>query len=191
MKELLIDIRPGDIGFTKGGGLVGWVICHGTGSTYAHSFVYISKNADGSWNTIEAWPSIKKDKDGTRYRIRTELPSKVVRVWRTKKEQQAIIEKSKQLVGTRYGWGEIMRIILHFLGIKFIPKYDSKKRAICSNVTMQAVLSARSKTKYFFRFEPYQTWPGELADTLDRLSWAQERLSEREVKNERQKEKEK
>ena len=178
MKELLIDIKPGDIGFTKGGGLVGWLICHGTGSTYAHSFVYVSKNKDGSWNTIEAWPSAKAHLDGTRNRIRTEYPAKVIRVWRNRTEQNAIIKKSKELVGTRYGWGEIGRILLHFVGINFIPKYDSNKRAICSNVTMQAVLYSRSALKNFFRFESYQTWPGELADTLDRVSWAQDRIRE-------------
>jgi len=179
MKNLLINIQPGDIGFTKGGGFVGWVIRHGTGSTYAHSFVYISKNTDDSWNTIEAWPSSKSALDGTRFRIRTELPEKVVRVWRTKSEQSAIIKKSRELVGTRYGWGEILRIAARFIGIKFIPKYDSNKRAICSNVTMQAVLAGRSSLKYFFKYESYQTWPGELADTLDRISWAQDRMRER------------
>jgi hypothetical protein len=179
MRELLVDIRPGDIGFTKGGGFVGWIIRHGTGSAYAHVFVYVSKNADGSWNTIEAWPSRKASFDGTRARVRTELPEKVVRVWRNRTEQSAIVRKSRELVGTRYGWGEILRIALRFLGIKFIPKYDSPNRAICSNVTMQAVLEARPQIKPVFRFEPYQTWPGELADTLDRVVWAQDRISER------------
>ena len=182
MRELLIDIAPGDIGFTQGGGLVGWIICHGTGSNYAHSFVYVSKNKDGSWNTIEAWPSAKAALDGTRNRIRTELPLKVVRIARTRKEQAAIISKSRELVGTRYGWGEILRIVARFAGIKFIPKYDSPKRAICSNVTMQAVLAARPELKPFFRFESYQTWPGELAVTLDRVVWCQERLKERRGK---------
>jgi hypothetical protein len=122
---------------------------------------------------------MKSRLDGTRFRIRTQYPEKVVRVWRSRSEQNAIIRKSNELVGTRYGWGEITRIMLHFLGINFVPKYDSKKRAICSNVTMQAVLAARSALKHFFRFESYQTWPGELADTLDRISWAQERIAER------------
>jgi len=179
MKELLIGIQPGDIGFTKGGGFVGWIIRHGTGSTYAHTFVYISKNSDGSWNTIEAWPSKVSSLDGTRHRIRTELPEKVVRVWRNRGERAAIIKKSKELVGTRYGWGEILRIAARFIGITFIPKYDSNKRAICSNVTMQAVIASRSSLKHFFRYETYQTWPGELADTLDRISWAEDRLKER------------
>ena len=176
MKELLIDIKPGDIGFTKGGGLVGWLIRHGTGSAYAHTFVYVNKNKDGSWNTIEAWPSIRKGKDGTRFRIRTELPEKLVRVWRNKDEQFGIITKSKSLVGTRYGWGEIARIVCRFLGIKFIPKYDSPKRAICSNVVMQSVLFSRPNIKNFFEYEPYQIWPGELATELDRIVWCQERL---------------
>ena len=179
MRELLIDIKPGDVGFTKGGGLVGWIIRHGTGSAYAHVFVYVRKNKDNSWETIEAWPSSKAIKDGTRVRTRTELPEKIVRVWRTRGEQVGIIRKSRELVGTRYGWGEILRIAGRFIGIKFIPKYDSPNRAICSNVTMQAVLAARPSLKPVFRFESYQTWPGELADTLDRIIWIQERVQER------------
>lgn len=178
MKELYIGIKPGDIGFTKGGGFVGWVIRHGTGSTYAHSFVYVKSNKDGSWVTIEAWPSTKSALDGTRYRTRTELPEKLIRIWRNSQEQSAIVNKSRNLVGTRYGWGEILRIAARFIGIKFIPKYDSAKRAICSNVTMQAVLSARPSLKHFFKYETYQTWPGELADTLDRINWAQDRIME-------------
>ena len=179
MRELLIDIKPGDVGFTKGGGLVGWIIRHGTGSAYAHVFVYVRKNKDGSWETIEAWPSSKAIKDGTRVRTRTELPEKIVRVWRTSAEQTSIVRKSRELVGTRYGWGEILRIAARFIGIKFLPKYDSHKRAICSNVTMQAVLAARPQLGPVFRYESYQTWPGELADTLDRIVWIQERITER------------
>jgi len=179
MRELLIDIKPGDIGFTKGGGFVGWIIRHGTGSAYAHTFVYTKYLGDGRWETIEAWPSRHPQKDGTRIRVRTELPEKVVRVWRNRGEQVAIIRKSRDLVGTRYGWGEIARIALRFLGVKFLPKFDSHKRAICSNVTMQAVLYSRPGLRSFFRFESFQTWPGELADTLDKVSWAQERIKER------------
>jgi hypothetical protein len=181
MRELLIDIKPGDIGFTKGGGFVGWIIRHGTGSTYAHTFVYVSKNTDNSWNTIEAWPSMKSRLDGTRFRIRTQYPEKVVRVWRTLEEQTGIIRKSRELVGTRYGWGEILRIAFKFIGVK-LPAYDSNKRAICSNVTCQAVLNARPALKSFLSYKPYQIWPGELADNLDRISWAQERIQERRLK---------
>jgi hypothetical protein len=179
MRELLIDIKPGDIGFTKGGGFVGWIIRHGTGSAYAHVFVYVKQNTDGSWETIEAWPSKKATLDGTRVRTRTELPEKIVRIWRDRSEQAGIVKKSRELVGTRYGWGEILRIAARFIGIKFIPKYDSTNRAICSNVTMQAVLAARPSLSPLFRFETYQTWPGELADTLDRIVWIQTRISER------------
>ncbi len=182
MKALLIDIQPGDIGFDQGGGFVGWLIRHGTGSAYAHTFVYVKQLSNGDWETIEAWPSKKAAFDGTRVRLRTKLPDKVIRVARSRSEQSAIIRKSRELVGTRYGWGEILRIAARFIGIKFIPKYDSSKRAICSNVTMQAVLEARPELKLFFRFETYQTWPGELADTLDRIVWAQERIAERNGK---------
>jgi len=179
MRELFLDIKPGDIGFTKGGGFVGWIIRHGTGSAYAHVFVYVKPLKNGNWETIEAWPSKKAHLDGTRRRIRTELPEKIVRVWRSHDEQAAILNKSAELVGTRYGWGEILRIALRFVGIKFIPRYDSSKRAICSNVTMQAVLASRAGLGPLFRFESFQTWPGELAETLDRIVWAQDRIRER------------
>ena len=180
---MYIDIQPGDIGFTRGGGLVGFLICHGTGSAYAHSFVYhklLSRTPDGreTWQTVEAWPSLRKQKDGIRVRTRTEEPAKVVRTWRTRNEQSAILEHSMSMVGTRYGWGEIFRIALRFVGIK-VKGWESNKRAICSNHCTQSVLASRSALKVFFKYSPSNTWPGELATTLDAISWAQDRISDR------------
>lgn len=178
-----IDIKPGDIGFTKGGGFVGWVIRHGTGSAYAHSFVYhklLSRAANGAetWETVEAWPSLKHQKDGVRVRVRTEQPDKVVRTWVTRNEQTAILLHSASMVGTRYGWGEIVRIALRFVGIK-VRGWESDNRAICSNHCTQSILAARPALKALFKYRPSMTWPGELATTCDAIDWAQDRIKDR------------
>jgi len=173
-----IDIQPGDIGFTKGGGFVGWIIRHGTGSAYAHSFVYHKYLGNGAWETIEAWPSLNKEKDGVRVRVRTEAPIKVSRLWRTRNEQAKILIHSASMVGTRYGWGEILRIALRFVGIK-VRGWESPKRAICSNHCTASILAARPKLRELFKYSPSMTWPGELATTADFLDWSQSRINDR------------
>lgn len=183
MNGLWIDIQPGDVGFTKGGGFVGWIIRHGTGSAYAHTFVYhklLSQDRQGNqvWETVEAWPSKKAAFDGVRVRTRTEQPDKIVRVWRTKSEQESILAKSSSLIGTRYGWGEIARIGLRFVGIK-VSGWESDTRMICSNHCTQSVLAARPELSVFFRFKPSMVWPGELATVTDAIVWAQDRIQNR------------
>jgi hypothetical protein len=181
-QDFWFGIKPGDMGFDRGGGIVGWIIRHGTGSAYAHSFVYhrvISVSIDGTqtWETVEAYPSIRKSKDGVQKRVRTASPSKVVRVWRSSGEQEAILAHSESMVGTGYGWGEIFRIAVRMVGIKF-PGWDSPKRVICSNHCLQSALAARSSLRGFFRYKPYEIWPGELAVCLDAIMWAQDRVRE-------------
>jgi hypothetical protein len=173
-----LDIQPGDIGFTKGGGLVGWIIRHGTGSAYAHSFVYHKYLGNNTWETIEAWPSLNKQKDGVRVRVRTEAPIKVSRLWRTRNEQAKILIHSASMVGTRYGWGEILRIALRFVGVK-VRGWESPKRAICSNHCTASVLAARPKLRELFKYSPSMTWPGELATTSDFIDWSQSRINDR------------
>lgn len=173
-----IDIKPGDIGFTKGGGFVGWIIRHGTGSAYAHSFVYHKPLGNGTWETVEAFPSLKRQKDGVRVRIRTEQPDKVVRTWVTKNEQKAILLHSASMVGARYGWGEIIRIALRFVGIK-VRGWESDSRVICSNHCAQSILAARPGLKALFKYRPSMIWPGELATTCDAIDWAQDRIRDR------------
>lgn len=183
---MFIDIQPGDMGFDKGGGFVGWIIRHGTGSAYDHCFIYhelmsTDKQGNQVWKTVEAWPSLRKQKDGVRVRIRTADPSKVVRVWRTKNEQSKILEKSLSMVGTKYGWGEIFRIALRFIGIK-IRGWESERGAICSNHCAQSVLYARPELKAFFTYPPSFIWPGEVATCVDCVVWNQDRIQERKRK---------
>jgi len=174
--SLWIDIQPGDIGFTKGGGLVGWLIRHGTSSKYAHCFVYLHKLNDGTWLTVEAFPSRDKSKNGVQLRHRTEEPNKVVRIWRDKAEQGSIITKSISLIGVKYGWGEIARIALRIIGIK-VKGWESDKAVICSNHVAQCVIFSDSSLKNFLSYPPSQIYPGELATNLDAIAWCRDRNS--------------
>lgn len=178
MSGIWLGIKPGDVGFSRGEGIVGWIIRHGTTSPYAHSFIYhtlLRTEPDGTqvWQTVESYGG-----DGVRTRVRTEPPAKVVRVWRNSKEQAKILEKSSSLVGSKYGWGEIFRIAFRLIGIKLPPMKDNPARLICSNHTLQSVLAARPALKFFFNYEPHEIWPGELAKTLDCIVWMQDRIKE-------------
>jgi hypothetical protein len=161
-------IRPGDIGFDGGIGISGWLIRTGTGSAYGHCFVYHSDLGDGKWETVEAGPS------GLLYRTRTVGPNKVVRLWRDDQERRAILDASKALVGCRYGWGEIARIVCNLLGVKLKRRQDNPARAICSNHVAQAALAARPELVHYMQYQPFEIWPGELAVTFDAMRWDQE-----------------
>lgn len=178
MPDPWIGIKPGDVGFSSGEGIVGWIIRKGTNSPYAHAFIYhrrIGVNDEGQtvWETVESYGG-----DGVRVRERTEPPEKVVRIWRHSKEQARILEKSNSLVGSGYGWGEIIRIAFRLIGIKLPPMKDDPTKLICSNHVTQCVLAARPTLAGEFKYAPHEVWPGELAMTLDRIVWTQERLKE-------------
>jgi hypothetical protein len=160
------SIRPGDIGFDGGGGISGWVIRTGTGSSYGHCWVYHSRNADGTWLTLEAGP-----KEGLVFRTRKAGPNKVVRLWRDEQERAALLRASEKLAGSRYGWGEIARIVCRILGIKVRRWRDNPNHVICSNHVTQAALAARPELAHYLRFAFNEVWPGELAITLDAMQW--------------------
>ena len=175
--DLWSGIKPGDIGFDKGDGLVGWLIRHGTASRYAHCFIYLHKLNNGNWLTVEAYPSRDSSKDGVQLRLRTKSPDKVVRIWDSSEEQGLIIFKSIDMIGVKYGWGEIARIALRFVGIK-VKGWESDKRAICSNHVAQAVLHANPSFKLFLSYPPSEIYPGELALNLDAVQWMRERVKD-------------
>jgi hypothetical protein len=164
-------IQPGDIGFDGGVGISGWLIRTGTQSAYGHCWVYhdlIDVREDGTqvWRTVEAGP-----RGGVLYRTRTKHPSKVVRLWQDHLGQSDILKRSAKLVGSKYGWGEIARIVARILGIKVRRWKDNPRRVICSNHVAQAALAGRPELGFYLRYEPFEVWPGELAVTLDVFVW--------------------
>lgn len=168
------NIQPGDIGFDSGVGISGQLIRMGTKSAYGHCWIYhelLNVDSDGTetWLTVEAGP-----REGLIKRTRERTPNKVVRIWTDEQEQAAILRASGRLVGSRYGWGEIARIVCRILGIKIRRWEDNPGRVICSNHVAQAALAGRPDLGFYLRYEPFEIWPGELAVTLDAYMWDRE-----------------
>jgi hypothetical protein len=164
-------IQAGDIGFDAGVGLSGLLIRLGTQSPYGHCWVYhdiLERREDGTevWDTVEAGP-----RHGTIHRVRTVAPLKAVRVWQDEFERRDLLQASEALVGTRYGWGEIARILAHLLKIKMRRWRDNPCRVICSNHVAQAICAAVPSFGLYMRYNNNEVWPGELAVTCDAFSW--------------------
>jgi len=159
-------IKPGDIGFDRGVGVTGFLIRLGTRSQYAHCWVYHKPLPDGRWVTVEAGP-----RRGVIWRIRDVEPNLVIRTWRNPHEQDAVLNRSRELVGSKYGWGEILRICLYMIGIRLRTKYDNPARVICSNHAAQCALAAEPRIRQQMRYPHYAIWPGALAQDLTAWHW--------------------
>lgn len=171
MQHEFTRIQPGDVGFDAGVGISGQIIRFGTKSAYGHCWVYhelLEVLPDGKevWATVEAGP-----RDGVARRVRTVPPLKVVRFWKDSFEQSDILRASDKLVGYRYGWGEIVRIVAHILGIKVRRWRDNPYAVICSNHVAQAVCAGRPDFGFYMRYQNNEIWPGELAVTADAYIW--------------------
>jgi hypothetical protein len=98
-------IEAGDIGFDQGGGIVGFLIRHFSHSPYAHCWVYHTR-LPHSWITAEAYPG------GLKLRERqVDDVHRVARVWRDESERLALLKKSEELIGRKYRYRELFRII--------------------------------------------------------------------------------
>jgi hypothetical protein len=167
-----LEIEPGDIGFDGGIGISGWLIRRATGA-YGHVFIYHEKIDDNAWRTVEAGPS------GVLFRVRTRPANKVVRLWRTKIEQNRILAASAECVGRKYGWGEIARIFLHLIGIKINGWKDNKGRMICSNHVAYSISMMKKGVKYTLPYKPEHIWPQKLAQWCDWYTWTRARIAEK------------
>lgn len=164
-------IQPGDIGFDAGVGVSGVLIRLGTRSAYGHCWIYhalIERDVQGNetWLTLEAGP-----RGGLVWRHRTQAPNKVVRIWRDMFEQTDILVASEKLAGSKYGWGEIIRIVARIVGIRLPRWRDNLTAVICSNHVTQAAVAGRPDLGFYLRFPENEIWPGELAVTLDAFIW--------------------
>lgn len=171
MKHEFPRIQAGDIGFDSGAGIAGQIIRLGTKSAYGHCWVYhelLEVLPDGKevWSTVEAG-----FRNGVARRVRTALPIKVVRVWQDEFERVDLLKESESLVGCKYGWGEIARIVAHLLGIKVRRWKDNPRAVICSNHVSQALCAARPDFGLYMRYPNNEIWPGELAVTCDAFIW--------------------
>lgn len=171
MRQRWTGIEPGDVGFSSGSGLVGFLIRTGTQSAYGHCWVYhrllrVDENGDEVWETVESFGD-----SGVRVRERTEKPVKVVRVWRTEEERQTLLRASQSLVGASYGWGEIARIVARIIGIRVNRWQDDKGAVICSNHSAQSILAARPDLGVYLPYPVNEIWPGALALALDAAEW--------------------
>lgn len=164
-------IEPGDIGFSTGKGLLGRLISVGTESVYSHTWVYHSRNEDGSWNTVEAQPILNRAEDGVRWRVRTEPPSKILRLWRNEEERERLLAESERLAEAefRYGWSEVLRMALNVLGIT-VQRSGEPDAVICSQHVALALFAARQDMADRFGMAAYDVWPGRLAETGERIA---------------------
>lgn len=98
-------VEPGDIGFDQGGGAIGFLIRHFSHSPYAHCWVFHGAG-DEHWSTAEAYPGGLKERSRRKGKV-----DRVARVWRNEEERRAILERSAELVGSKYNYRELFRII--------------------------------------------------------------------------------
>ena len=164
------QIEPGDVGFSTGSGFYGWIIRRATGS-YGHAWVYHGRIGSGD---AAVWITAEAGGDGVQYRVRSEEPVKVVRMWRNEQERSAILDASERLIGHGYDWMEIVRIALWVCGVRLGHLgRDDRRRVICSNHTAQAILAARPQLRGIIPYPPSRIWPSRLARFCDWVLWHQ------------------
>jgi hypothetical protein len=169
-------IQPGDVGFDGGQGLFGWIIRRATGA-YGHTWVYhefLGRDEKGRerWRTVEAGPR------GVREQVRTRPPVKVVRMWKTRSQRDTILAESSACVGAKYGWGEIVRLALHTIGIRVRGWKDNSERMICSNHVARSIARALPGVRPTLPYPPQHIWPQRLAEWCDWILWTQSRAKE-------------
>lgn len=122
------------------------------------------------WITMELWAT------GAAYRIRTRQPISVQRVWRTEVERATILHAAGIDVqaGTKYGYGEIARIVAWRLGLGWRRAVSdpNPSRRICSHSAARAAMAARGELHdYLGGLVPHEAWPGRLSRALAQLEW--------------------
>ncbi len=175
------QVMPGDIFWTRGAGLVGAAIRHGTASPYGHCGVIVGKHSRPSqtWLVDEAFPAFPPWRPAIRRQPRkVSSVAAVVRVWRDETERHAIMSISREMGIEKhpYAWSEIAVIAAAtVLPHSWIPSTDVSSAVICSNHVATCIQVARSDDyERYIRYPPHQMWPGGLAYDLahsDLVEW--------------------
>jgi len=107
---MLQDLQPGDIAFDGGAGIIGALIRRGTTSPWAHCFVLVEQVSDTEWTTHEAYPGGLKER-----RRDSSTIGHAIRIAHTQHQRASLLATSHALVGSRYGYGELLRIVAHYM----------------------------------------------------------------------------
>ncbi|MGQ7296196.1 hypothetical protein [Quadrisphaera sp. KR29] len=168
--------EPGDLFFSRGRGLQGWVIRRASRSTVAHCGLLVRELEPGTWRTHEAFGGDGPYGGGSGLRERVRPldgePLVLVRPWRTPAERDLGLLRSHQLLDQGYDWGEITRIAGHLLHLPPLQRLGASlsrpDRLICSNHCAAVLLAGRPDV--VLPHPPDQVWPAPLLEALTPLS---------------------
>ena len=150
----------GDFGIIKSKGIAARLIQVGTVSRWNHAFIYIGNN-----KIIEAMPSKGiAVSDVSKYNSIAWNQDSTL----TDSERIQIVNKAKDLIGTIYGFLDILilglRILgLKFLGGKFLEKLAMRQGVICSELV---AICYDTAGKNLVKKPEYLVTPGDLAEYL-------------------------
>ena len=150
----------GNFGVIKSTGIAARLIQIGTVSRWNHAFIYI-----GDGKIIEATPSkgliisniTKYDKIAwNKHDVLTDV------------QRQQIVDKAKSVLGTTYGFIDILVLALRILGLKilsgkFVEKLAVRQGIICSE--LEAICYSAAGIQLINKPE-YLVTPGDLAEYL-------------------------
>lgn len=134
--DIPADLRPGDYGVVRTTGFIAWCIRVLTRSAFDHAFIVIGADGNGDYDIVEAEPS------GARYAKLSEYADYTVLFNTgeplTDAQRAAIVNAAHDLVGTPYGFLDIVRLGL-MLTIRRAPKWlteraDAERAIICSQL---------------------------------------------------------
>lgn len=149
---------PGSYGCVRTGGFYAWLIRVGTRSHFNHAFVVME---DG--RIIEADPGgarwARLSDYGTDSMVFNTLDVT------TEDQRRRIMDKAVALLGTPYGWTDIVRLSLRCLGLNWswlTKRADEEKAMICSQL-VAACGQAGGQAWLCGRSFPAEVTPGDLA----------------------------
>ena len=121
---------PGSYGCVRTGGFYAWLIRVGTRSHFNHAFIVMENG-----RIIEADPGGARWAQLSDY----ETDSKVfdTRDVLTDEQRQRVMYKAEVLLGTPYGWTDIVRLSLRCMGLQWqwlTRKADNEAAMICSQL---------------------------------------------------------
>lgn len=174
-----MTLLPGTIFFTRGEGLVGWNIRHGSGSFFAHCGVVHRDLGGGEYSVVEALWSSDPVQDGTRFRVRRfDDPQWQYKfVWLPDDGQRVALLDASERLGLerpRYDWPELVRIAARGAGVKW-RRPAGERRLICSHHVARCVVEAAPEFEEFLPCPVGSVWPGALAAALDAWLWQDDR----------------